>query len=133
MPQQAWALRAHWPSKSLTVRRNTLRWVGTLRPSEVSPDYTVSLAYTLNKSPTVHVLDPQLDPGHRERLPHVYSEDRLCLYTPGRDWNRSMSLAETIVPWAAEWLFNYELWRATGDWTGGGHRYAPPDDGHLIR
>ena len=31
-----------------------------------------------------------------------------------------MLLADTIVPWAAEWLMHYELWLVTGEWTGGG-------------
>jgi hypothetical protein len=56
----------------------------------------------------VHVLDPPLDPGHRERLPHVYGGDRLCLYTPG-EWTSSMSIATGIIPWIAEWLYEYEL------------------------
>ena len=32
-----------------------------------------------------------------------------------------MALSRTIVPWAAEWLLNYELWRFVGEWLGGGH------------
>jgi hypothetical protein len=84
----------------------------------------------MDARPFVWVLDPPLDAGHRERLPHVYSEDRLCLYTPG-EWNGSMFIATTIIPWAAEWLFHYEVWKATDRWTGGGHVYAPPDDDLL--
>jgi hypothetical protein len=29
-------------------------------------------------------------------------------------------IADTLVPWASEWLFDYELWLATGEWYGGG-------------
>jgi hypothetical protein len=32
-----------------------------------------------------------------------------------------MLIATSIVPWASEWLLHYEIWRATGTWTGGGH------------
>jgi len=35
-----------------------------------------------------------------------------------------MSIASTILPWASEWLFHYEIWRATGEWTGGGREPA---------
>jgi hypothetical protein len=31
-----------------------------------------------------------------------------------------MPLAKTIIPWIYDWLFHYEIWLATGDWTGGG-------------
>lgn len=94
----------------------------------MSPVYTVRVEYTLEAPPRVKVLEPPLDPGHRERLPHVYSGDRLCLYDPrSGDWNRDMFLSDTILPWAAEWLFHYEVWKATGRWVGGGDVYAPPD------
>jgi hypothetical protein len=44
----------------------------------------------------------------------------LCLYYPGQ-WRPDLLLSTTIVPWTAEWLMHYELWLATGHWTGGGH------------
>jgi hypothetical protein len=31
-----------------------------------------------------------------------------------------MFLADTILPWAVEWLAYYEIWLATGVWYGGG-------------
>lgn len=74
----------------------------------------------------MYVLDPVLDPGHRATLPHVYENDRLCLYTPG-EWYPTMWLSQTILPWTSEWLFHYEVWRTTDRWVGGGHVYAPPD------
>lgn len=125
---QAIGLDKYWPDGKATIKHRWLRWVGTLRPTAVSPLYTVQLQYHLLLAPEVHVLDPPLDPGHRERLPHVYSGDRLCLYDPLADeWNNKMRLAETIVPWTAEWLLHYEIWKATDRWVGGGDVYAPPD------
>jgi hypothetical protein len=35
-----------------------------------------------------------------------------------------MLLADSIVPWASEWLFFYEFWLVTGEWDGGG-RWQP--------
>lgn len=29
-----------------------------------------------------------------------------------------MLLAQSIVPWTAEWLFYYEMWQVTGAWGG---------------
>lgn len=124
--QQAIAIRSQWPGSAPTLRQNRLTWIGSLQPSAVSPEYKVRLRYRVGGRPTVHVLDPKPDPGHRDRLPHVYSGNELCLYTPG-EWNGSMSIATTIIPWAADWLFHYELWKATDEWSGGGHVFAPED------
>ena len=42
-----------------------------------------------------------------------------------------MLIAETIVPWASEWLFYYEIWKGTGEWYGGGD--WPPLDRSVFR
>jgi hypothetical protein len=61
----------------------------------------------------------------------VYSGDRLCLYSPG-EWSGDMFIAKTTIPWAGEWLFHYELWKATDQWDGGGDLYAPPDEDDSL-
>lgn len=123
--QQAMGIRALWPVPAPKLKRGQLVWIGKLQPTPVSPVYTVRLRYN-GSYPRVHVLEPKPDPGHQRRLPHVYSGNELCLYTPG-EWKRSMPLATTVIPWIAEWLLHYELWLATDGWSGGGHVYAPPD------
>jgi hypothetical protein len=35
-----------------------------------------------------------------------------------------MLIADSTVPWSVEWLIYYEIWKATGDWHGGGE--LPP-------
>jgi hypothetical protein len=51
----------------------------------------------------------------------VYPLNTLCLYYGSREWNSSMLIANTLVPWTAEWLAHHEVWLATGgDWHGGG-------------
>ena len=62
-------------------------------------------------------------PG-RHLLPHVYSNGDLRLYLPGQ-WNESMLLADTILPWTSQWLLYYELWLITGHWVGSGHTTRP--------
>ncbi len=49
----------------------------------------------------------------------MYDQKRLCLYLPGQ-WSGEKPIAVTIVPWASVWLYFYEVWRATGEWLGGG-------------
>lgn len=126
--QQAIGIRRNWPDQEHPrVARGILTWHGRLRPSALSPSYAVSLTYQRGQPPAVYVVDPDLDAGHREQLPHVYDDDRLCLYTPG-EWREHMSIAETILPWTSVWLLHYELWHATGHWDGGGHVYAPTEN-----
>ncbi|MCW1431349.1 hypothetical protein [Novosphingobium sp. JCM 18896] len=74
--------------------------------------------------PVARVLSP-LSPREDKAIPHLYGlyDDprgaELCLYYPdGAEWSEGMLLAETIVPWTAEWLFYYEMWQVTGTWGG---------------
>jgi hypothetical protein len=100
-----------------------LSWTGVLIPSPVSIAYTVKIVYSLAESPRIYVLDPELILAHGEHLPHVYStlEKKLCLYYQDhKGWNPSKLIANTIVLWASEWLYHYEIWVATGQWNGGG-------------
>lgn len=36
-----------------------------------------------------------------------------------------MLLAESVLPWTAEWLFYYEMWHVTGEWGGPEAPHAP--------
>jgi hypothetical protein len=57
-------------------------------------------------------------------LPHVYEERpaRICLYLPDTDeWSPDKRIVGTIVPWAVLWLYYFEDWLTTGEWSGGGH------------
>lgn len=118
---QKLALSKIIPDSESRIHRNELLWVGILRPSPLSGRYKVSLRYKLNGSPEVQVLEPLLQSKKNKRPPHLYSGERLCLYLPqGGEWGQEMLLSETIVPWASEWLLNYEIWLATGKWCGGG-------------
>jgi hypothetical protein len=106
-----------------TVRVQYVRryWVGDLK---------ISNGYT----PEVTLVDPVLTLAHpvtSDPVPHVYwRHDRperstLCLYDPvAAEWSPDDFIAETIVPWACDWLACYEGWLATAEWTGGGRHPA---------
>ena len=121
--QQAARLRELFPDSKLEVRNGRLIWIGELQPSDIAARYFVGIEYRLDKRPCVYVVEPDICPSGKPRPPHLYADDRLCLYY-GREWNASMMLADTIVPWTSEWLFHYEIWTATGEWWGGG--FHPP-------
>lgn len=123
--QQAAGIAGLWQAHPRpVVGRGVLRWTGSLQPTAVSPAYAASLTYQLGTPPHVYVLDPVLDPGHREQLPHVYEGNELCLYDFG-DWKPTMPLGRTVIPWTAEWLLHYEIWRTTDRWVGGGRTHEP--------
>lgn len=120
-----------------------IAWRGTLRP--VAQSYTIELGFIVGavfrdvevayRPPRARVLAPELrrrPEAPMEPIPHVYQEDHPvvpCLYYPG-EWNVFMPLAETVVPWLLHWFVHYELWQATGEWTGGGRH--PDGDPERI-
>lgn len=115
--QQGSQVLARFPQFQVKGARRPHLWrlTGTLRPTEESPEYVVEIAIRRDESPIVTVADPPLDPNP----PHCYNDRSLCLYDPRSiEWDAGMSIADTIVPWAAEWLFLYEIWKETGEWYG---------------
>ena len=95
-------------------------WYGTLQPTPESPEYQLKLEYRSGKSPKVWVLSPEVHP----KAPHRYKDRSLCLYYPRHsEWHPGMLLAETIIPWAAEWLFFYEVWLEDPEAGGSGRRH----------
>lgn len=119
--EQYLLLKRDFPGSAGAVRKNQLRWIASLQPSTLSEEYKVRLEYSLEKGPRVFVENPELLKRGEDRIPHRYSDESLCLYLPdAEEWQKSMYLADTIVPWTAEWLIHYELWHATGEWHGGG-------------
>ena len=97
-------------------RDKAVTWEGDLQPTPDSPRYRLRVEYHLGGPPRVVVLSPPLRPG----APHLYDDGSLCLYWPGEWlWRTSdKSIAKTVIPWAAFWLFYYELWSVTGEWLG---------------
>ncbi|MCA6381208.1 MAG: hypothetical protein IM606_17480 [Cytophagales bacterium] len=123
---QEGTLKSFFPGTKVTRKGETeLTWVGSVTPTPLSPSYTLRLNYKYKKGAEVFVIDPsplKLAEG-KVVLPHVYStpKQQLCLYYPQEnEWDTSMLYVKTLIPWACEWLFHYELWVCTGTWHGGG-------------
>lgn len=91
-------------------------WIGKLKPTPRSPEYLIKLMYHPYSAPKVYVLSPVL----HENTKHIYPDDySLCLYYPDdHDWRGANLLASTILAWASEWLYCYEVWLASGEWIG---------------
>jgi hypothetical protein len=127
-------MKARWPRftlRNIDRREHAVHWIGIVQP-QFSP-YTLDVQYSLGSFPKVRVVSPSLTclPDNPEgQLPHVYppAEDpTLCLFDPELDqWNWSMPVADTAVPWACDWLACYELWVISGVWRGGGRHAGDP-------
>lgn len=96
-----------------------LAWTGILSPTPLSRDYMVRITYSLGEYPRTVVLSPPLLADENGLLPHFYREGSLCLHEVN-EWDGSMLIVDTIVPWTAEWLAHYELWKRSGRWYGDG-------------
>jgi hypothetical protein len=136
---QAGALKSYFPNSQVTrIGEKEITWIGQVTPSPLSHTYTIKLHYRLSEVPKVYVIDPQrltLAKG-KTTLPHVYSTplQRLCLYYPAdKEWNSSMYYVHTLIPWACEWLYHYEIWAATGTWNGGGIHHETEAEKQLNK
>jgi hypothetical protein len=122
--QQQCCLKSLYPSGSGAFAQTRLFWKQTVRPSPFSRAYEIQIEYQPGEYPTTRVLQPNLRSlAGARKIPHIYElpGDPLCLfYAKAREWNSSMSLAATIVPWTCEWLFHFEAWLYTNKWEGGG-------------
>ena len=126
--QQYNILRHEFPESSGSVRCGTMTWFGEFMPSALSDTYRLKITYTIGKPPKVYIVSPKPLPlaEGAKRLPHTYSysngKQQLCLFLPkAGEWNSSMFIATTIVHWAVQWMYYYEIWVTTGKWMGGGH------------
>lgn len=122
LAQQYGAMKRLHPQFAALWGANQITWTGSVRPSGMSDLYRIAISYRLGGVPTINVLSPELvKRPDQSSFPHVYPGDHPCLYDPKlKEWTPADLIAETVLPWASEWLFFYEYWRATGEWLGGG-------------
>ena len=125
------AMRRDWPSfHGLRFGDGTVAWVGLLQPQ--AQPYTIEVFWNsrILDRPYVIVADPPIAPRPGlayEDIPHLMfnakkpTRSGLCLFDPaGREWTPADLIAESTIPWAAEWLHFYELWHLSGEWLGPG-------------
>lgn len=124
LARQAFALRARFPEARVKLSPTRFVWTDTLQPSPASRFYTVRIVLSNGRFPRVEVVEPTLETRPGESLPHVFDDGSLCLHLEN-EWTSDMLLVETTLPWTSEWLINYEIWKATVAWYGGG-QWPPP-------
>lgn len=113
-----------WKGCSVKISQNGRRLcaVGSLTPDVSTPIYKVKMVLTYRTFPSVHLLAHNFHRDSEGKLPpHLYRDLSLCLFYPEfNEWNHSMYLSNTILPWTLRWLFHYEIWKNTEEWIGGG-------------
>lgn len=119
--QTAW-MRSRYPAFHCKVESGLLVCQGQLQPGPVNAVYEVRIEYRVGRWPKAFVPGNQLQPREPGgKIPHTYGPDQPCLFYPsGASWRSDMKIADKIVPWLSLWLAFYEMWRATGEWHGGG-------------
>jgi hypothetical protein len=132
--QQGLLLRSY-PDSRIIRGRERLMWSGQLTPTEYTTTYELLIDHQIGKPPLVYVARPRLQLVNGQDLPHVYPLNTLCLFLGNHEWHEATPIASTLVPWASEWLFFYELWLATGgEWLGEGeHPPSGPANRHSRR
>lgn len=126
---QLFNLKSKYKSIDYNLRNGTLIWKQKVKPSKLSREYEITLKYNGN-IPEIYLYNQGIMKKENEKIPHCYKSSyknknneyvKLCLYYPGNyEWSNEMLLSDTIIPWAIDWLYFYELWRITGKWLGGG-------------
>ena len=119
--QKAW-FKTVFPRFSCLIAESTLVCSGELQPTPLGSAYRVQIQYRGGHNPKAFIRDGQLQRrSAEEQIPHTYSEEQPCLFFPrGNEWRSDLVLAKSFVCWLVEWLHFYEIWRATGEWMGGG-------------
>jgi hypothetical protein len=125
LPTQHGHLLRRYPNSRVVRGRERLVWLGESTPADYTATYELLIDHQIGKPPLVYVARPRLQLVDGQALPHVYPLNTLCLFLGNREWHESIPIADTLVPWASEWLLFYELWLATGEWLGGGE-HPPP-------
>jgi hypothetical protein len=128
---QANRMRIVWPQFEFKVFNSKLiGWKGRVRGFQKQHLIQVLWFPNSEDKPYVTLRDPALRPREGatfDQIPHLlfYEEEPelsgLCLFDPkGGEWSNKQLIADTTIPWAAEWLLYYELWHFRGVWQGGG-------------
>ena len=119
--QQAEAMKLY-AQLSTKLANRTATWRGPWRPTDLSDTYEIQVTGRFLKRPVISILWPVLELAKgKTRLPHVYpgGQSDICVHVE-TDWNPSMRIAYTIMPWVSQWLYFYEVWLQTGEWIGKG-------------
>ncbi len=109
-------MQRHYPVFGSRIAGSVLVCTGRIRPADHCAAYDVEVRYRYGHSPRVRVWKPTID--YDPRI-HMYEDGSLCVYDWREDpWLNEHHLYDRLIPWVAEWLVYYEVFRLTGKWLG---------------
>ena len=117
------ALLFDYPDSQIELDGAGFKWWGRIQPTPMSLSYLVEIAWQPRKRAVVRVLDPEIEDRAGKPPPHIFKGRDLCLHLH-EEWTYTCPVSTTLVPWSSMWLFFYEIWLFTGEWTGGGHQFG---------
>lgn len=127
-------LKMAFPESDVKIKNGMLTWWGKVKTGPFSIEYDLKIEYKMEKYPKIWLLNADVEEGKWDRIPHHYNTDekekiiQLCLFKPKyKEWKKQYYLSKTIIPWAIEWLYFYEIWKITGKWKGGGEHPTSKD------
>ncbi len=101
---------------ALQARPGVLECIGDIQPCPECETYRVQIKLSKSGIPRVKILSPRI---RWQSAIHLYLDERLCLYDHrDQPWMVNDNLYEKIIPWTAEWLVYYELFKLDGKWLG---------------
>jgi len=125
---QVQRMRLRHPSFRIEVKNDLCIWTGSVTPVQARYRICVIWDFIRQTAPYVSLIEPEIAPpeeGRWEDIPHLWYDEEtpqnsgLCLFDPdGKEWDRTMLIADYTIPWACEWIKYYELWHLTGEWLG---------------
>lgn len=123
-----------YPNSDTYIKNGILYWHGIVKPTSFSKCYQLKMEYRMGKYPRMWLINENLENQSLHLIPHHYSIDsennmiELCLFKPRlKEWAKHYPLSQTIIPWAIEWTYYYEVWKITGKWYGGGDHPTEKD------
>lgn len=127
LSQQHFFIKNKFPSSSITYNHPKLIVNIKIKPNDLSRTYPVNIVYDAHTRKIKVFVKGNLQKLDRQDFPHIYAKDKklgiaqICLFYPiEKEWTTADWISDTIIPWASEWLFYYELWLGTGEWFGEG-------------
>lgn len=113
---QAALIQKHFPFLHCEFKGAELVCSGEIKPSDFCDTYQILIRYPKGKVPRVRIARPKIEPSTKI---HMYPNGTLCLYDHrAAAWSANYNLHETIIPWTAEWLVFYELYKIHNMWLG---------------
>lgn len=92
--------------------------------------YKILIDYSIKGHVDIYLFEPEIIVEDYTEI-HTYGRKyhnafrrellKLCLDHPSKnEWDTSVALIDSYIPWASEWTEFYELWQLTGVWHGEG-------------